>query len=627
MLGVSRVRAIMPIKFACPHCKKGLSVKDHLAGKRAACPACKKALTIPRGSSTNHPALRDIPVRPIPTASSSPQPPISHHDAEAAAAEALADDPSEAQKQAATVDFTCSFCDAELKLDAALAGKKTSCPECRRIIKVPELAQPEAADWRKAARTGPVGAKGPEVPEPEGAWGSARSQHVSRDALLDADVLPDRKNIPLTLRQKITRGVVYTIIGICAVSSIYLGYLMIFGSSEQRAVNGVIAYADSDGAREQVGRGGVAVLDLAAGQYFGQQNNQSGTTAAKTQYEKALKQLTTPGPEAGGEDDRAGVFIDLAVAAAGLVGTQKQADDGLRLDEKESQKLLRAILDGMRNPEARLEAVRLVTRRLAAEHQAPRALTLAAQVFSDPAEQGNAVATVGLDLYAIGEKDLAVKAADLVMTPFSVPAGANAPPAPASIIALTTLLGRPVPKGDSDSMRAGQIEALALLGRPDEARKQATAVDAGFDRISANLAAAAGAAPDKQAIVDALPSIPIALKSPDRGRLPWMLVRLTRIGAEAGVEDDTLRQIADSISEPSLKARAHLLILRGRLARDAQAVPEDALNAIDPKTAAHFQARTELARHNVRANSGYGATVQGWEEQYRPFGVIGTLIK
>jgi hypothetical protein len=70
-----------------------------------------------------------------------------------------------------------------------------------------------------------------------------------------------------------------------------------------------------------------------------------------------------------------------------------------------------------------------------------------------------------------------------------------------------------------------------------------------------------------------------------------------------------------------------LLILRGRLARDAQAVPDDALTTMDPKTAAHFQARTDLARHNVRANSGYGTTVQSWEEQYRPFGVIGTLTK
>ena len=32
----------MTIKFPCPHCKKMLSVKEHLAGKKAACPACKQ---------------------------------------------------------------------------------------------------------------------------------------------------------------------------------------------------------------------------------------------------------------------------------------------------------------------------------------------------------------------------------------------------------------------------------------------------------------------------------------------------------------------------------------------------------------------------------------------------------
>ena len=32
----------MAIKFSCPHCRKALNVKDHLAGKKAQCPACKK---------------------------------------------------------------------------------------------------------------------------------------------------------------------------------------------------------------------------------------------------------------------------------------------------------------------------------------------------------------------------------------------------------------------------------------------------------------------------------------------------------------------------------------------------------------------------------------------------------
>src|SRR5258708_5628704 len=160
----------MPIKFACPHCKRGLSVKDHLAGKRAACPACKKALTIPKGSSTTHAPLRDIPAPAAPRV-----------DAESAAAEAFADEPATGPKEVRTVDFNCPFCDAELKLSVELAGKRTSCPECRRIIKVPEVVQEGPKDWRKAARIGPSGPRAQDERAPEGASEPAQAEPGHRD--------------------------------------------------------------------------------------------------------------------------------------------------------------------------------------------------------------------------------------------------------------------------------------------------------------------------------------------------------------------------------------------------------------------------------------------------------------
>ena len=89
----------MPIKFKCPSCQKPLSVKDHLAGKKAACPVCKKPMTIPS---------------PVAAAA----------ELEDLAASALADDPKPAPAAVAktggapaplpTVDFSCPFCDAEL---------------------------------------------------------------------------------------------------------------------------------------------------------------------------------------------------------------------------------------------------------------------------------------------------------------------------------------------------------------------------------------------------------------------------------------------------------------------------------------------------------------------------------
>src|SRR5947209_3772948 len=103
------------IKFNCPHCKRGLSVKDHLAGKRAACPACKKGLLIPAPVS-----------KPV--------------DLEAFAAAALADQPAEA-KAPTLIDFRCPQCDEEIHVSSELGGKQAPCPECRRIIKVPMPAK------------------------------------------------------------------------------------------------------------------------------------------------------------------------------------------------------------------------------------------------------------------------------------------------------------------------------------------------------------------------------------------------------------------------------------------------------------------------------------------------------
>jgi hypothetical protein len=37
----------MPIKFPCPSCKKWVTVKDELAGKKGRCSSCKQPLTVP----------------------------------------------------------------------------------------------------------------------------------------------------------------------------------------------------------------------------------------------------------------------------------------------------------------------------------------------------------------------------------------------------------------------------------------------------------------------------------------------------------------------------------------------------------------------------------------------------
>src|SRR5439155_3001931 len=90
----------MTIKFNCPHCHKGLSVKEHLAGKRAPCPSCKKVLTIPA---------------PVAMAA----------DVEDLAAAAFADEPKAGQlaKEIKFVEFEGPQCLERIKMNVELDGK------------------------------------------------------------------------------------------------------------------------------------------------------------------------------------------------------------------------------------------------------------------------------------------------------------------------------------------------------------------------------------------------------------------------------------------------------------------------------------------------------------------------
>src|SRR5262249_10646299 len=159
----------MPIRFKCPNCKKTLAAKEQMAGKKAVCTACKKPLVIPAPLSA--PA-----------------------DVEDFAASLLADPPAakveEKPKATQTIDFTCPFCEAELHLSAELAGKREPCPQCKNIIKVPQLVKEQAKDWRTVESSGPSGAAAKGQPQLEGAWGSTTNKgKVSMKALEEADAI------------------------------------------------------------------------------------------------------------------------------------------------------------------------------------------------------------------------------------------------------------------------------------------------------------------------------------------------------------------------------------------------------------------------------------------------------
>src|SRR5262249_216281 len=186
----------MAIKFNCPHCNQAFSVSDDRAGKKAQCSSCKQVFVIPFPKS--QPA-----------------------DLEAFAAAAFGDQPAmeEPVQEQAQIEFVCSYCDAKVQVNAELAGKQTSCPECRRIVKGPLPDKAQQKDWRPLHPRRPVGARRDEQPAPEGTWSTSSMGTVSVESLVQAAALP-RKVKGLTWQQRARRGAIAagTVGSICLIA-------------------------------------------------------------------------------------------------------------------------------------------------------------------------------------------------------------------------------------------------------------------------------------------------------------------------------------------------------------------------------------------------------------------------
>jgi hypothetical protein len=334
----------MPIKFKCPHCQKGLSVKEQLAGKRAACPACKKPLTIP-----------------VPTAAPA--------DIEDLAASALADEPKpqEAAPEATTIDLDCPFCGEPIHMRADQGGQQAPCPECKRIIKVPMPAKKDPTDWRKVEARGPTLAKREEAPALEGAWGSTNKAAVSREALEEADAIPVVKE-PLTLKQKIKRG----LLAVGVVGVLVLGCILLMNywaqTVQDRAVSQALSFAGGKDGKEKL-----KISPEAAGAVYlalGEMDLLAGKIEdARDRFRKARGRARTPTAVTFESD---GVLLDLALAQVELGGTQGEKKARLPWDEAARQwgQTVKAV-----SPAGLTTALRQVCRRVLA--RAPDSLAKA----------------------------------------------------------------------------------------------------------------------------------------------------------------------------------------------------------------------------------------------------------
>jgi hypothetical protein len=605
----------MSIKFNCSYCRKSLKVSPALAGKKARCPGCKKVITIPT-----------LDLAPA--------------DVEALAAAALAEEPKPAaapQKQGAPIKFTCYYCDEEIQVEAELAGKQTPCPECKRIIKVPMPVKEEPRDWRKLGARGPAaGLRRDEQAGLEGAWGTdlpARS--VSTQALIEAEAVPLDDEDEVSWPQRIVRGLVAAAVVLVVAAGVWGVMHVREQNLQKRALKRTLEFIP-EGGDARLGDLEAAELHRAVGEYYLREGKAKD---ARQHFKLAQARLRSAAPTDRPTADPDAQAIDLALAYVDLFGSSDEADRGLRLAWSEAAKELRPTLQGITAPDARLEALRLVSRKLVQKGQPSLAETLA-YVLSADEDRPEMVTRVGLELARNGQKDDAESLANKAVDAYG-PDKPNRPPVAPSLVALLVMLkdkadkfGSP-PRDDVKNppleIRLGYAQGWALRDNWQQAENLATAPGAPADQWTTLMAIAAIALEEKKPDVarklldkalDVVEQDPRA-KTAD----PWLLFRLARLGYQAGL-DARLQPIVDALPDPSFRARARLEKLRYDLAKN----PAEAEKLL----AGEFEAETKsplilelLARHVAKHGNAKALldSIAGWDpDTLRAFGCAGVLL-
>lgn len=621
----------MPIRITCPHCQRGMLVPESLAGKKGRCKACKQPLTVPALPNSDTPAAEN------PTTQSQAAAPA---DVEAEAAALFADEPKSAEPaETQTIDFNCPTCDEAISLSADLAGKRAQCPECKNIIKVPELVKKDPKDWRKVEARGPAGARLPEQAELEGAWSSRSVGSVGKQSLQEAGVLPKVER-PRTLWQKARWPLLG--VGVLLVASMagLVGSRWWASRAIEREIKAALAFADSPEAKAET----KAALSVAAGEYYlrsrkEQRNPRTGKTltpaeAANNQFGTALTTLRSASE--GAECDL--LLGDLALAEVEMGGEKPEADQGLRLPWDKTQQLLRATLGEIHGAEAKRRALRAVVQRLREQGQVGRVLPLANQLFAAAdADKAAALAVVGMESLRADDRPLAERAVDAALQLFPKDAkekDVKAPPLRAEVVALALLLDKKdLPKvGDSEDDKnnelIGKAEALARQGKWPEARKEASRPEDEVSRFRAYLALAAAAVdaklPESTDIESALKMALDGLLK--KAELSWSMLELVELASHSAFPEERVKTVADQIRNKALRGRAQLALFRARLQKSNQVVEDAAADRIDAKDVARSLAGLELARHNVRADAGYVGVVQTWQQPLRSFGALGVAL-
>ncbi len=614
----------MPIRVKCDACKKTLSVKDHLAGKKIKCPLCQTVVVVPNPgpAKESSPAAKTAPAAkkpaagipapvpggtkrtqpikaksPSPSKSASPKPatngtpPVAKangtpappapppEDLEKEALSAWADEPPppEEAEDPKTIDFTCQWCDEMLHLPIELGGKQTQCPneECGRIIKVPLPKVPEKKDWRKV-RVGPAGALTNQPEELDNAWGTEQTTRARQDSLAQAGAIETPPKPPRGIFGWLYLAFIGMVI-VAGLGAATLGGIRLIGNKQSlnalKETKSLVDPTNGPKVKDPLLQAEVfraaALLSLREGKAVDAEDFFTGALSLIGDTPSINDQM---------------FLIDLARSQIELGGNEDEQIQKTKRSWESVRGLLRSTLEKCKDSEVQVAALRDAATRLVAINQDDLALVLAD----------------GLANSAIGKS--AVRS-----------------PAYRQAMALRIIRGddkkadakmkRPEPKEGQDlgdgNTRVGYAEGLARKGEIEDALKLATHKGLLRDRFDACVGVASLLLADAKHKDKAAPFVKEAITiSKEKGNdklTPWQILLLTR--AAVRTEDaDTVKALMERQKEP-FRLRAHLEMFLGKCEQTNSALDADSLAMIesaDKEGQTLALAWLALAAHNAK---------------------------
>ncbi len=581
----------MPITFQCQKCKTGMTVPDHLAGKRGRCKKCQAAIVVPDPGATPAPGwAANAPPPP-------PLPPADHViDADAAALEALAE-PKEDEKAPEAIEFECPQCSEPVKLPLDLAGKRHPCPACSRVIPVPMPANRKPSEWRDTGPKKPAGAKRDDIPAPEGAWGAGQAQAASLEALEEAGVIPE-KDRPLTLYQKWEMPILIGVPSVLALVGAWFLWGWLSASAEQTAYNKAVGLLGPDAASKSTPDARAALRSQVARYLLGRPKDEKAAATARDHLMSAVGDAT-------GDD---ALLLELIDAHLMLGGP---------LPWDEAQRPIRQCLEAIRTADARQLALRKIAAHLGKAEQAHRAAPLAAQATAGSAAdaRAEAIAAVALQLHADKHAGHAAKAADMALQPYADVKGKNRPPLGPTAVAVAVALGRkepqrlPMDTAEGEAALFGKIQGMGFKGEATGALPSLKHESLASEARCRAAALLADASPDKATVEEAMKFVVAG------NRVAWANYRIALAAIKAGVDP---APAVNALGASPLKEWVALAALRHRI-QTTRAAGDEPLAPFGANTPPGLLARTELAR----LDGGSSARWKDWDEVAAAFGWIG----